>query len=177
MGGGVREGSNRFRDREVTFRSERDKQTTEPEVMRAHASPSTIRMFDYWESKCAGRLMPARTDIDPVEMKPWLPGIQLVDVFDNPRRFVYRLAGEIEVQIRGFNHAGHSVEEAFFGVSLEEVMRNYNLVVDERTMLFDWAKYRTRLDYLMSQETMFLPLSSDGRNVNMVLTYTVVEGL
>ena len=88
-----------------------------------------------------------------------------------------QLAGEVEVLIRGFNHTGHSVEEAFFGVSREEVMRNYNLVVDERTMLFDWARYRTRLDYLVSQETIFLPLSADGQNVNMVLTYTVVQGL
>jgi hypothetical protein len=156
---------------------QKEKQTTEPAVMRLHASPSAATMFDYWDSKRNGRLMPARADIDPIEMKPWLAGIQLVDVFDNPRRFVYRLAGEVEVLIRGFNHTGHSVEEAFFGVSREEVMRNYNLVVDERTMLFDWARYRTRLDYLVSQETIFLPLSADGQNVNMVLTYTVVQGL
>lgn len=161
----------------MTLWSEKDKQTTDPAVMRRHASASMISMFDYWDGKRRGRLMPARADIDPVEMKPWLAGIQLVDVFDNPRRFVYRLAGEIEVRIRGFNHAGYSVEEAFFGVSREEVMRNYNLVVDERTMLFDWAKYKTRLDYLIAQETIFLPLSTDGQTVNMVLTYTVVEGL
>jgi hypothetical protein len=41
----------------------------------------TITMYHYWLKKCGDRLMPARADIDPVEMpRRLLPGICLVDV-------------------------------------------------------------------------------------------------
>lgn len=118
--------------------------------------------------------MPSRADLDPVDMKAWLPGIQLIDVFDNPRRLIYRLVGQVEVDMRGFNHAGYSVEEAFFSVSREEALRNYGLAVDGQHMVYDWARYATASGFKVSQETIFLPLSDDGKRVNMVITFTVV---
>src|SRR4029453_6278641 len=54
----------------------------------------TVReVADYWRSKCADRVMPKRADIDPAELKAYLPSITLVDVVPDERRFVYRLVG------------------------------------------------------------------------------------
>lgn len=143
--------------------------------MRRRATPVTQAFYDYWDTKRAGRKMPARRDLDPIEMKAWLPGIQLIDVHENPRRLIYRLVGEVEVSMRGFNHAGREVAEAFFAVSQDEAMRNYNLAIDQTTMVYDWARYKTASGFQISQETIFLPLSDDGRSVNMVITFTVVD--
>jgi hypothetical protein len=148
--------------------------TTDVAEMQSRATPQTRAFFAYWESKRLGRVMPARRDLDPIEMKAWLPGIQLIDVFENPRRLVYRLVGQVEVEMRGFSHAGYNVEEAFFAVSKEDALCNYNLVIDSQTMVYDWARYATRSGFQTSQETIFLPLSDDGHQVNMVITYTVV---
>ena len=30
--------------------------------------PDTIALYEYWRTKCGERRMPARSDIDPVEM-------------------------------------------------------------------------------------------------------------
>lgn len=54
---------------------------------------STQSFYHYWEAKRGGRKMPSRQDIDPYEMKSWLTGMQLVDIFHNPRRMIYRLVG------------------------------------------------------------------------------------
>ncbi|WP_374654913.1 PAS domain-containing protein [Dongia sp.] len=148
--------------------------TTDVAEMQARATERTRAFFAYWDMKRGARAMPARRDLDPVEMKAWLPGIQLIDVFDNPRRLVYRLAGQVEVDMRGFNHTGRNVEDAYFAVSRDEALRNYNLVVDGRHMVYDWARYATAGGYRVSQETIFLPLSDDGNHVNMVITFTVV---
>lgn len=142
--------------------------------MRSRATPATRAFHAYWDSKRAGRDMPARRDLDPIEMKAWLPGIQLIDVHENPRRLVYRLVGEVEVAMRGFNHLGREVGDAYFAVSREEALCNYNLVIDRKTMVYDWARYRAAGGFHVSQETIFLPLSEDGVMVNMVITFTVV---
>lgn len=148
--------------------------TTEVADMIARATPETQGFFAYWDAKRGTRAMPARGDLDPIEMKAWLPGIQLIDVLDNPRRLIYRLVGQIEVDMRGFNHTGYNVEEAFFGVSREDALHNYGLVVDSQHMVYDWARYATASGFHVSQETIFLPLSDDGATVNMVITFTVV---
>jgi len=148
--------------------------TTEVAEMLTRATPQTQSFFIYWDGKRGVRAMPSRADLDPVEMKAWLPGIQLIDVFDHPRRLVYRLVGQVEVDMRGFNHTGYTVEEAFFAVSREQALHNYGLAIDGQQMVYDWARYATSSGFHVSQETIFLPLSDDGRRVNMVITFTVV---
>src|SRR5687768_5977288 len=48
----------------------------------------------YWESKRAGRAMPARRDLDPVlEIPKLVPWVVLVDVLRDPLDFRFRLIG------------------------------------------------------------------------------------
>ena len=74
-------------------------------------------LYDYWDGKRGGRRMPARPDIDPLEFVPHLPGIMLVDVVADERRFVYRLVGTREVEARGEDPTGKSVVDKYFGSS------------------------------------------------------------
>src|SRR5215510_5770444 len=47
----------------------------------ASCHPDTIAMYEYWREKRGARSMPARSDIDPIDMPPrLLPFINLVDV-------------------------------------------------------------------------------------------------
>lgn len=149
--------------------------TTDIAEMKRRATPQTLAFYAYWEAKRRGRSMPARADLDPVDMAPWLTGIQLIDVLENPRQLRYRLVGSVETDMRGFSHKGKLVDDAFFAVSKEEALRNYNLTIDGRTMVYDWAQYKSARGYDVSQETIFLPLSNDADRVNMVITFTVVN--
>lgn len=77
--------------------------------------PLLRRLADYWLSRRAGRVMPARADIDPLDI-PWaLPHLYLVDCVsdagpgaDGGRwRYRYRVAGdEVEAVFR--SHMGRS---------------------------------------------------------------------
>lgn len=134
-------------------------------------SPNTAAFYRYWESKRRGRMMPARADLDPVEMKNWLPGIILVSVLYDPFRLIYRLVGERPVQLRDQNPTGLTIEEGYHGSSLAEVLENYRLVVEEKTLVYDWEHYPSRSGYLQESETLLLPLSSDGEIVDMVILY------
>lgn len=154
------------------------------EEMRRRCRPVTWAFYCYWDSKRVRpdgtrRRMPSRADIDPVEMVRWLPHLQLIDVFpaeaDRPRRLIYRLVGETDVTFRGYNPTGRSVEEGMIGQSAQETLRNYELVIDHRLPVFDWAEYMSRSGYLRSQEGLLLPLSNDDDIVNMVITFAQVD--
>src|SRR3954471_6167481 len=78
-------------------------------------------MYGYWAAKRGSRPMPERSDIDPAEIPPHLlPGIMLVDVVNDPRRYVYRLVGTMEAEIRGYDPTGKSVREGYFGENAED---------------------------------------------------------
>lgn len=58
-------------------------------------------LLEYWRSKRGSRLMPARADIDPIEIPTLLPIIGLVDVLDGGARFRFRLLGTEVVDAAG----------------------------------------------------------------------------
>jgi hypothetical protein len=132
-------------------------------------------MFDYWRSKRAGRRMPARSDLEPAELKALLPSMILVDVIystEGKADFVYRLAGTREVEARGEDPTGKRVADAYFGPSLENVLGCYQSVVDRREPYLDDDYYLRDGDYYADEANIFLPLSNDGERVNMIIVYT-----
>lgn len=151
--------------------------TSDVREMRQRANRETQGFYDYWDGKRCGGLLPARLDLDPVEMVTWLPGLQLIDVFHNPRRLKYRLVGEVDVESRGFNPTGRWLEDGCIGISKEDVFFNYNSCIDQKVMVFDWGEYPCGSGFMQSQETLFLPLASDGDIVDMVITFAVVKRL
>jgi hypothetical protein len=132
-----------------------------------------IRQFyDYWRSKCSGRHMPSRADLDPLEMKIFLPGIIIVDVVPDERLFVYRLVGTREVQLRGNDPTGKSLAEGYFGESFDESMRAYQRVVDTSAPFYESEPFETPHGRLSNEEILFLPLSDDGKTINKILVFS-----
>jgi hypothetical protein len=72
--------------------------------------PRLCELYGYWEGKRAGRAMPTRGDIDPLEMRPWLGNLLLIDV-TAAGGFVYRLYGTGFVNSFGRDMTGRSVDE------------------------------------------------------------------
>ncbi len=142
-------------------------------LLPATCHADTVTLYRYWLEKCRGRRMPSRADLDPVEIPVrLLPGITLVDVVPDERRFVYRLVGTGEVEVRGNDPTGRPVAEGFFGFSVEEALDCYSKVVEPRAPLLDDAPFVATNGRYISEETIFLPLSADGINVNMVLVFS-----
>jgi hypothetical protein len=135
--------------------------------------PNTIALYNYWLAKCGNRSMPARADIDPVEMpRQLLPGISIVDVVADERRYVYRLVGTEDVEVRGHDPTGKSVLEGFFGPSPEDALDCYDKVVETRAPLLDPTPFTAPSGKWINEETLFLPLSDDGENVNKILVFS-----
>ncbi len=139
------------------------------------APPDLLEMYAYWQRKRGARPMPARGDLEPAEIKRLLPGMLLVDVLrapDGTVDFVYRLVGTREVEMRGQDPTGKHVAHAFYGASAAAVIACYSRVVEARLPFLDDDCYHLPGQEWSPFATIYLPLSKDGAEVNMVLVYT-----
>ena len=137
----------------------------------ARSSEPVKQLYGYWRSKWRGERLPRRRDIDPVEIPRFLPQLTIVEVVPDERRYVYRLVGTKEVEIRGRDPTGKSVLDGFFGPSLDDALDCYDTVVATRAPFYDDAPYITPDGRFSDDETLFLPLSDDGETVNRILVF------
>ena len=135
------------------------------------ASADVQSIYRYWLSKHQGGRLPRRADIDPLELRQLMPQITIVEVVPDERRYVYRLVGTKDVEVRGQDPTGKSVLDGFFGPSVEDVLHCYDTVVKTRAPHYDDEPYVTADHRNPNDASLFLPLSDDGENVNRILVF------
>src|SRR5579862_4529995 len=102
--------------------------------------------FAYWQAKCGARAMPRRADIDPSEMIPLLPHLQITELVDGGARVRYRLVGTGIVAAYGAELTGKYFDEVFSGDRLHFVEDNYRLMCRERRPILVGNRYVSRKD-------------------------------
>jgi hypothetical protein len=133
--------------------------------------PKAVALYQYWNARRGIRSMPTRADIDPVEMRQWLPRVTLVAVSVDGRQFTYRLVGTQIVDLLGMNPTGRPVESAWPDEVQELVLEGYREVVERRAPVFCQQFEGWREDHAPTAWAMCLPLSSDGTDVDIILAY------
>lgn len=128
------------------------------------------KLYAYWNAKRGSRSMPARRDIEPLEIHRLLPHVVLVDVEASPMRFRYRLVGTFVTQVTGRDVTGCYVDSAIFPHSIESVLDPYRLAAEHQEPVGKvgeacWVPARE----WMHLETLILPLSADGVKTDMLL--------
>ncbi len=142
----------------------------------ANCHPDVLKMLAYWQGKRNGRSMPCRSDIDPAEMVGLLPNIMIVDVVDDARRYVYRLVGTGEVQLRGNDPTGKSVRDGYFAATPEAAEERYDRVYQSREPYYEEDNFQM-VDRYICEANLFLPLSDDDRTVNKILVFSINRDL
>jgi len=139
---------------------------------------ATLRpLFRYWVAARGEKHMPARADIDPVEMPiRLLPNLVLVDVVSEPLRFRYRVMGTTVARMLGEDWTGqflHQIADVH-----ESVRQQYQATAENRKPTVKMSEY-DRYDpslmqhKLLRYERLLMPLSENGDNVTMLLGGTV----
>lgn len=142
------------------------------EELLHNATGGVAQVFRYWDRVRAGRLMPPPSEIDFLELRPWLAGIVLIEVIEGAsRQLVYRVVGERAIRLRGYDPTGMSVAKAAFGLSVEHVLANCGVVIDLRIPLYGWSTATSARGKRVGTGTLLLPLSSGVQRVDSVLGY------
>jgi len=137
--------------------------------------PDIRLLHAYWEKQRGDRLMPSRTDIDPVDIPRLLPHVLMYNV-DGPGRYTVRLVGEAVRSFVGRNTAGLPAGTTMAERAAKMVIHILDTVVTERAPKFragkaHWHPEKGHRTY----EACFLPLSNDGSAVNIVLCACVID--
>jgi hypothetical protein len=123
------------------------------------------KAFAYWNEARKGRLMPARSDIDPLDLRFCLGWICMIDVQHGSHpRFRFRLDGSKLVHLTGFDLTGKYVDQIEWEDYRRLAEMVYGRVVETKKPLFlgnmeDW------LERGFYMESVTLPLSDNGSAV------------
>jgi hypothetical protein len=141
------------------------------------ATGGVAQVFRYWNRVRGDRVMPSASEIDFLELRPWLPGIVMIEVAGKEaagvgtRELIYRVVGERAIRLRGYDPTGMTVAKAAFGRSVPYVLTNYGVVIDLRIPLYGWNEAESAGGKRSGSGTLLLPLSDDGQRVDWVLVY------
>jgi hypothetical protein len=131
------------------------------------SDPRLAQLLSYWETARGNRLLPSRTDIDPVALKFLLGHILLLEVGMAPLHFRIRLQGS-EMPWIGCDLTGKSLEAIPSRELYALAFGSLAATVEARAPLHKIGE-ETIADIRRRFEALLLPLGNDGATVNMVL--------
>lgn len=142
-------------------------------------SPLLNDFVAYWRRKKGDRLAPSRREFTPEEMPvAFLPHIYMFDVLPGPpRRFRFRLVGTAVVKEYGGDPTGKFADEVDMGAANKEIIAEYDLVVTTGQPVAAHKEFTKEDGRKLVYERVMLPLSDDGKNVNILLGAMVATGV
>ncbi|MBV8534545.1 MAG: PAS domain-containing protein [Alphaproteobacteria bacterium] len=155
-------------DPAVPFRS-----TPLPLDSLGDAGPKAL--FAYWNRKLAGRRMPARSDIDPLDLKTVLPHLVLLDVQRTPLDFRYRVAGTRTYDIFGYDLTGRSVRDLEPRALSAGIWGCLEAMTRDGLPQHAHLEFATTRGYARSYRVLRLPLGDDGTTVDRILVATAFQ--
>jgi hypothetical protein len=135
------------------------------DIISEIGSPIVAEIHDYYQSKRRSRPMPARQDLDVLDIPLLMPHALMVDVLHDDFRF--RLFGTKVVEIWGRDLTGRRLSELPALDMVRWIAQSYAAVRDRRQVLHDLVE--RPFGGVRSYERLLMPLSNDGRMVNIIL--------
>ena len=131
--------------------------------------PRIKTFYQLWLSKKAGDRLPRRADFYPDEMIELLPYLFMVDIEPESGDYRYRLVGTNEASLRNFDPTGKLVKDHYAASTAQEALDNYDYVFSAKSFLFDASEITRPLYTPIRDHTLFVPTSSDGATVDIVI--------
>ena len=126
------------------------------------------RLLAYWSAKRRGRELPARADIDPVDMSFALGRLALIEVAEPAGQFRIRLQGTELLWWLGRDLTGKTLEQIAAPALRTLILEMLADCIDKRAPIHRAGSLVVN-DILRGYETLILPLSADGQRIDMLL--------
>jgi hypothetical protein len=130
------------------------------------------QLYAYWEKKRGTLAMPARRDIEPMDLVPLLPHVMMVDVEEGPR-YRYRLFGTAVSEAFGSDPTGKYIDEVMVGNYKAFLLGLYNDLTASKKPIYSTSIYGGRREGQLWTQRLMLPLSSNGHDVDKVMAIQV----
>ncbi len=130
-----------------------------------------MELLGYWTRRRGSHDMPTRAEIDPIDIPRLLPHLMLTDVID-ASRFRYRLVGTAIEDVAGVGMTGRYLEEVIGHIPYRDYLIDlYAAVAIKRCPVFSESDFISNdNEPVRATQRLMLPLSTDGREVDVVLS-------
>lgn len=133
-----------------------------PDALEAGPVALAVR---HWGELKGKRRFPARDDISPRDMAPFLRNIVMIRIIDGGKDYEYRIVGDAHVQAQGINFAGHTLSaiEAInsdYGTNTRTAY-DYVRATAEPIAMRGWVGRDRPQSAYSYYETAFLPLGQN----------------
>ncbi len=132
-------------------------------------SPDLRRLRDDWEARRHGREMPSRADFDVLDLKYMIGKIVLFDVAYDPLRYRCRLHGTAIARRVGYEMTGKTIDDIPSPALRAKMHAHFARVVEGRVPIVETRERETLEEGTIDCEVLILPLSGDGKTVDMLL--------
>jgi hypothetical protein len=136
-------------------------------------------LLRYWNEKRGDRAMPSRADIRPSELKEHLGWVMLVEALPDLSDFRYRLVGTLVTQYFLEDGTGKTVTE-IFGARDDGVAQGirflFGACARDAIVIHGFGDADWMAPGYEKFDCICLPLSDDGKIVNMILHAFVFDG-
>jgi hypothetical protein len=123
-------------------------------------------LYAYWQRVRGERRMPARADIDPIELKRILPFVLLSKIQPNPWRVRYTLVGTRCVANAGMDFTNRYLDEIDFSCDFDtNWLEVYRTICTERRPVMGLVNTSLKDGRVCELVEVLLPLSDDGETV------------
>jgi CheY-like chemotaxis protein len=133
-------------------------------------NPVLRRAYEYWLEKAAGRRVPDRRDLDPVEIKDILPNLSIVEVGRMKGHVFhrYRLVGTRVVDALGYDPTNHMVEEFVENGHADFIRRLLRSVARTARPVYAASAFRSSTTGLAT-ERVLLPLTRGSGTIKQIM--------
>lgn len=121
--------------------------------------------------KCAGRDMPQRRDIDPIDLRRALPHVVMMDVLRDPLDFVERITGEIIQHHNTCNYQGVHWRTLPERNEDSQIFKFFQEIVETRQPKFAKIPYVGPHSHIHSVEVFAGPLSNEVGEVYKIIAF------
>ena len=124
-------------------------------------------IYRYWLDIKGKRRMPSSGDINPDDIVRLLPYISYIDVEKSPRRYKMRQIGAQTIKAMTIDVTGKYLDE--FPFVEGTLKKNYDWLVEKRRPYLNFDKLKWSSKSFLEYFALGLPLSSDDKNVDMLM--------
>lgn len=136
--------------------------------------PEFLQALVYWHMRRGARAMPARSDLDPMELAKILSKVMLVDVLPEAPHFRYRVFGTTIADWMKFDATGQTLDAIKPENYRKMLFATYMECVGARTPIAHRVLWDTK-DVPHRYKRLMMPLATDGKRVDMLLITSVSE--
>lgn len=136
-------------------------------------APEFAPLQSLWLAKRDGGKAPSWRSFDPIELKPWIGNLAVIDAPNDSRKesladYRYRLWGTRLTELFGADLTGKFLREAGYGAHEPRMRQLFGAVTTGQIALSSGSVYWQDRGYRRFR-SIFLPLSSGGAGIDQML--------